>query len=224
MKKIIRLKDVSKYFITKNIKTTAVNKASIEIKQGDFIVVEGVSGSGKSSLLNILGLLTKPSTGVVEFNGRNVDSLSINDLTKIRNQHIGFIFQNFNLIGDLSVLDNVALPLKYGGVNKNERNERALDWLTKLGIESRKNHYPALLSGGQQQRVAIARAMVNNPDIILADEPTGNLDEENAKEIINIFKELNSAGTTFCIVTHSKEVAEQASRRVNVRNGELHEK
>lgn len=221
MKKIIELKNISKEYVTGNIRTYAVKDINLTINSGDYISIEGASGSGKSTLLNILGLFSKPSTGNVIAFGNEISSLSLRKLAFIRNKYLGFVFQNFNLIGDLTISDNISLPLRYAGIKKEERSEISNLWMKKLGIDSRANHLPSQLSGGQQQRVAIARAMVNNPEIIFADEPTGNLDKENTKIIINLFNEINENGKTLCIVTHSSEVSQYASKKLIIENGLL---
>lgn len=221
MKKIIKLKDVSKQYVTGNIRTYAVKDINLSISSGEYISIEGLSGSGKSTLLNIIGLFSKPSTGSVIAFDNNVNELSLKKLAFIRNKYLGFVFQNFNLIGDLTISDNVSLPLKYAGKSKEERKEISNYWMQKLGIEKRANHFPSQLSGGQQQRVAIARAMVNDPEIIFADEPTGNLDKENTHVIIDLFNEINDDGKTLCVVTHSSEVSKQASKKLIIENGFL---
>lgn len=218
---MIQIENVSKVFRTSEVETTALNDVNLEIKRGDFIAIMGPSGCGKSTLLNILGLLDNPTSGKIYFEGQDITGLNEKSRTKIRKGKIGFVFQSFNLIDDLTVYKNVELPLVYMGVGSRERAQKVTQALERMGILHRKNHYPQQLSGGQQQRVAIARAVVCCPKMILADEPTGNLDSENGNEVINLLSELNSEGSTIVMVTHSADDAEKANRIVNLFDGQL---
>ena len=191
----------------------------MDIKEGEFAALMGPSGSGKSTLMNILGCLDRPSMGSYKLDGQEVAHLSDNSLAKTRNQKIGFVFQNFNLLSRISALDNVALPLVYAGVDSDEREERAMYFLEQVGLADRADHQPNELSGGQRQRVAIARALVNDPQIIMADEPTGNLDTKSTKEIMDIFEKMHGMGRTIILVTHEPDIAVCASRQLLVRDG-----
>lgn len=201
--------------------TTALADVSLEIKKGEFVAIIGVSGSGKSTLMNILGCLDKPTHGKYFLEGKLVSNLSQNVLAEIRNKKIGFIFQSFNLLPRTSAIKNVELPLIYSGVKKAERDRRALAMLKKVGLEARAGSTPAKLSGGEQQRVAIARALVNEPSLIFADEPTGNLDSKSSFEIIEIFRKLNSEGKTVVMITHETDIAGQARRIITIRDGKI---
>ncbi len=218
---LLKLVDVSKTYLPDSHPVEALKKTNLDIKKGDYIAIMGPSGSGKSTLMHLIGLLDVPTTGKVIFEGKNVSGLSETDLAKIRNQKIGFVFQTFNLIPRVSVLNNVELPLFYSGVAKIERKKRANEVLTKVGLSERLSHYPNQLSGGEQQRVAIARALVNNPTIILADEPTGNLDSKTGSEIVKLFRQLNKEGNTFVMVTHDQEIARNCRRIVKIKDGEI---
>ena len=216
---MIKTIGLSKIFRTENVQTTALNEVNIEINRGEFVAIMGPSGCGKSTLLNILGLLDNPTSGELWFLGQEVSRFSENSRTDLRNGNIGFVFQSFNLIDELTVFENVELPLLYAGVPVRERVERGKCALERLQIAHRTEHYPQQLSGGQQQRVAIARAIVTNPHLILADEPTGNLDSINGNEVMALLKELNSEGATVVMVTHSEENAREAGRIVRMMDG-----
>ncbi|MCI7078270.1 MAG: ABC transporter ATP-binding protein [Veillonellaceae bacterium] len=197
----------------------ALNGINLDIKRGEFAALMGPSGSGKSTLMNILGCLDRPTVGSYELEGKEVAHLSDDELAVMRNKHIGFVFQNFNLLSRISSLENVALPLVYAGVGASERRKRAQEVLEAVGLGDRAGHLPNELSGGQRQRVAIARALVNNPEIIMADEPTGNLDTKSTKEIMEIFQEMHGRGKTIILVTHEPEIAVCANRQLLVRDG-----
>lgn len=216
---MIKTIGLSKIFRTENVQTTALNEVNIEINRGEFVAIMGPSGCGKSTLLNILGLLDNPTSGELWFLGQEVSRFSENNRTDLRNGNIGFVFQSFNLIDELTVFENVELPLLYAGVPVRERVERVNCALERMQIAHRTEHYPQQLSGGQQQRVAIARAIVTNPHLILADEPTGNLDSINGNEVMALLKELNSEGATVVMVTHSEENAREAGRIVRMMDG-----
>ena len=216
---MIKTIGLSKIFRTENVQTTALNEVNIEINRGEFVAIMGPSGCGKSTLLNILGLLDNPTSGELWFLGQEVSRFSENSRTDLRNGNIGFVFQSFNLIDELTVFENVELPLLYAGVPVRERVERVNCALERMQIAHRTEHYPQQLSGGQQQRVAIARAIVTNPHLILADEPTGNLDSINGNEVMALLKELNSEGATVVTVTHSEENAREAGRIVRMMDG-----
>ena len=208
---MITVKDLSKVFRTEEIETTALNKVSFNINDGEFVAVMGPSGCGKSTLLNILGLLDNPTEGSYIFAGQEVAKLKEKDRTKFRKGNIGFVFQSFNLIDELDVYENVELPLKYMNISASERKKRVTEILKRMNISHRAKHFPQQLSGGQQQRVAIARAVVANPKLILADEPTGNLDSKNGKEVMDLLSELHSEGTTVVMVTHSQKTRQWLS-------------
>jgi putative ABC transport system ATP-binding protein len=201
----------------------ALNDVSLEITKGEFLAIIGPSGSGKSTLMNMIGCLDRPDSGRYLLDGKDIAKMNDNQLAAIRNQKIGFIFQNFNLLTKLSALENVELPLLYGGVSGKERQEKALEALEKVGLANRAGHLPTQLSGGQQQRVAIARALAGNPAILLADEPTGALDTKTSKEIIDVMKQLNELGHTIILITHDLNVAQQAKRMVSIQDGQLQE-
>jgi len=216
---MIQIQDITKKYRTTDVETTALNNLSLSVSEGEFVSIMGSSGCGKSTLLNIIGMLDKPNSGDYVFNGTNVTKLSEADRTNLRKQNIGFIFQNFNLIDELSVFDNVALPLQYLNIPKSERKEKVEEVLEKIGIGHRANHFPSQLSGGQQQRVAVSRAVVTRPKLILADEPTGNLDSHFGKEVLNILCDLNEAGTTIIMVTHSITDAKYSKRIIELHDG-----
>ena len=218
---MIRTENLTRIFRTEEVETIALNGVNIEVEDGEFIAIMGPSGCGKSTLLNILGLLDSPTEGKYWLNNEEVGHLKERDRTAYRKGRIGFVFQNFNLIDELTVEENVDLQLKYLGVGKAERKERVLDILRKVKLSHRAKHYPHQLSGGQQQRVAIARAVVGKPSIILADEPTGNLDSKNGMEVMQLLSELNEEGTTIVMVTHSKHDATYASRIINLFDGQV---
>jgi len=218
---IIQTKNLNKIFSTDEIKTTAINDLSIDIKEGEFVSIMGPSGCGKSTLMNILGMIDSPSSGEFLFNGKEVGSLSESKRADIRKNNLGFVFQSFNLIDELSVFENVELPLMYINVPKKERKERTENILEGMNMMHRRNHYPQQLSGGQQQRVAVARAVVNNPKLILADEPTGNLDSANGNDVMKILSDLNANGTTILMVTHSQSCAEFGNRIIRLLDGKF---
>ena len=215
----IRLRDIKKIYKMGGQELAALNGINLDIKRGEFAALMGPSGSGKSTLMNILGCLDRPTVGSYELEGKEVAHLSDDELAVMRNKHIGFVFQNFNLLSRISSLENVALPLVYAGVGASERRKRALHVLEAVGLGDRAGHLPNELSGGQRQRVAIARALVNNPEIIMADEPTGNLDTKSTKEIMEIFQEMHGRGKTIILVTHEPEIAVCANRQLLVRDG-----
>lgn len=215
----IRLRDIKKIYKMGGQELAALNGINLDIKRGEFAALMGPSGSGKSTLMNILGCLDRPTVGSYELEGKEVVHLSDDELAVMRNKHIGFVFQNFNLLSRISSLENVALPLVYAGVGASERRKRALQVLEAVGLGDRAGHLPNELSGGQRQRVAIARALVNNPEIIMADEPTGNLDTKSTKEIMEIFQEMHGRGKTIILVTHEPEIAVCANRQLLVRDG-----
>ena len=218
---MIRTENLTRIFRTEEVETIALNGVNIEVEDGEFIAIMGPSGCGKSTLLNILGLLDSPTEGKYWLNNEEVGHLKERERTAYRKGRIGFVFQNFNLIDELTVEENVDLQLKYLGVGKAERKERVLEILRKVKLSHRAKHYPHQLSGGQQQRVAIARAVVGKPSIILADEPTGNLDSKNGMEVMQLLSELNEEGTTIVMVTHSKHDATSASRIINLFDGQV---
>ena len=218
---MIRTENLTRIFRTEEIETIALNGVNINVKDGEFIAIMGPSGCGKSTLLNILGLLDTPTEGKYWLGDEEVGHLKERERTAYRKGRIGFVFQNFNLIDELTVEENVDLQLKYLGVGKAERKERVLEILRKVKLSHRAKHYPHQLSGGQQQRVAIARAVVGKPSIILADEPTGNLDSKNGMEVMQLLSELNEEGTTIVMVTHSKHDATYASRIINLFDGQV---
>ena len=218
---MIRTENLTRIFRTEEIETIALNGVNIDVKDGEFVAIMGPSGCGKSTLLNILGLLDTPTEGKYWLGDEEVGHLKERERTAYRKGRIGFVFQNFNLIDELTVEENVDLQLKYLGVGKAERKERVLDILRKVKLSHRAKHYPHQLSGGQQQRVAIARAVVGKPSIILADEPTGNLDSKNGMEVMQLLSELNEEGTTIVMVTHSKHDATYASRIINLFDGQV---
>ena len=215
----IRLRDIKKIYKMGGQELAALNGINLDIKRGEFAALMGPSGSGKSTLMNILGCLDRPTVGSYELEGKEVAHLSDDELAMMRNKHIGFVFQNFNLLSRISSLENVALPLVYAGVGVSERRKRAKQVLEAVGLGDRAEHMPNELSGGQRQRVAIARALVNNPEIIMADEPTGNLDTKSTKEIMEIFQEMHGRGKTIILVTHEPEIAVCANRQLLVRDG-----
>jgi putative ABC transport system ATP-binding protein len=218
---MIKTNELTKIFRTEEVETTALNKINLDVKEGEYVAVMGPSGCGKSTLLNILGLLDNPSSGSYLFNGTEVANLKERDRTVFRKGNIGFVFQSFNLIDELNVFENVELPLIYLKMKTSERKKKVEDALDRMKITHRAKHFPQQLSGGQQQRVAIARAVVANPRLILADEPTGNLDSKNGIEVINLLSELNKEGTTIIMVTHSERDAGYAHRIVNLFDGQI---
>ena len=218
---MIKLENIKKVFRTEEIETWALRDVNLEVKEGEFVAIMGPSGCGKSTLLNILGLLDNPTEGTYMLNGKDVSKLKENDRTDLRKGVLGFVFQSFNLIDELDVTENVELPLLYMGIPAKERNRRVTDVINSVAMGHRAKHFPSQLSGGQQQRVAIARAIIANPKIILADEPTGNLDSKNGKEVMDLLKELHKNGTTIIMVTHSRHDASYADRIVNLFDGQI---
>lgn len=216
---LIELRGIKKSYLLPRITIDVLKGIDLAVKKGEFVTIMGPSGSGKSTLLNIMGCLDRPSSGIYLLEGVDVSKKSDNELAEIRNRKIGFVFQNFNLLPRFSAWKNVELPLLYSGLPAKERRERAIEFLEKVGLQERAEHNPNELSGGEQQRLAIARSLVNNPIIILADEPTGNLDSRSGAEIVEIFKSLNKEGTTILLVTHEKEIADQAGRVITIRDG-----
>ncbi|MEW6989119.1 ABC transporter ATP-binding protein [Colwelliaceae bacterium 6441] len=222
MTALLTLKSISKTFLTEEIETRALNDINLVINKGEYISLSGQSGCGKSTLLSLLGLLDAPTSGHYHLAGNDVSALSRDQRAKIRSEQIGFVFQSFNLISDLTVFENVMLPLTYqSGKSKKEIAEKVNEVLAKVEMSHRKNHYPSQLSGGQQQRVAVARALVNDPAIILADEPTGNLDSKNAAAVLQLFEQLHQDGATICMVTHDPASAKRASRCLEMFDGQL---
>jgi putative ABC transport system ATP-binding protein len=218
---MLRMQNLSKVYRTHMIETHALRGFEIEVKQGEFVTVTGPSGSGKTSFLNIAGLLEDFTSGEYILDGINVKGMDDNARSRLRNEKLGFIFQGFNLIPDLSLYDNVDVPLRYRGFNAAERKERITDALTKVGLASRMKHFPAELSGGQQQRVAIARALAGSPKLLLADEPTGNLDTQMARGVMELLEEINAEGTTILMVTHDPELAQRSQRNVHIIDGQV---
>ena len=218
---VVELEDVSKVFRAGALETLALAGIQLSIAPGEYVCVQGPSGCGKSTLLAIVGLLEEPSAGTCRLGGHPVDGLSARQLARLRNQHIGFIFQSFNLIGDMSIEDNVALPLALQGVGAAERRRRARAVLARVGLEPRRGHRPPELSGGQQQRAAVARALVTEPPLLLADEPTGNLDSHNGEQIMALFRELHQQGSTICMVTHDSRFAREADRTIHLFDGRI---
>jgi putative ABC transport system ATP-binding protein len=218
---LVSLDNVGKSYLTEDVETRALRGISFEIERGEYVAIEGPSGCGKSTLLSILGLLDTPTSGLYKLNGRAVEHLNANERATIRNREIGFIFQNFNLIGDLSVAENVELPLVYRGMTRGERRLRVAEVLERVRIPHRGKHYPMQLSGGEQQRVAVARALAGDPSILLADEPTGNLDTRNGEAVMELLNELHDAGSTIIMVTHDFRFAKQAKRSIGLLDGQL---
>ena len=218
---MIKVTNLSKVFRTEEIETVALNGVSFEIKECEFVAIMGPSGCGKSTLMNVLGLLDSPTGGSYELLGSEVSGLKEKERTNFRKGNIGFVFQSFNLIDELNVFDNIELPLRYLNISANERRQRVTEIMKRMGISHRAKHYPQQLSGGQQQRVAIARAVVANPKLILADEPTGNLDSKNGREVMTLLTELNAEGTTIIMVTHSPKDAAVAQRTINLFDGQI---
>ena len=218
---MIKTEKLQKIFKTEEVETWALNDVTLEIKEGEFVAIMGPSGCGKSTLLNILGLLDNPTNGVYTLNGEDVSKYTEAQRTNLRKGVIGFVFQSFNLIDELNVYENIELPLLYMGVPKEERKQRVEEAMKRMDISHRVKHFPQQLSGGQQQRVAIARAVVANPKIILADEPTGNLDSKNGKEVMDLLTQLNREGTTVVMVTHSQHDAGYATRTINLFDGQV---
>lgn len=220
---MISLKKINKYYITGDEKLHALKDVDLEVKKGEFLAIMGPSGSGKSTMIKILGLLDNSFQGEYLLEGKNIKKMTDDQLSDIRNKKIGFVFQNFNLIKNLSVKENIVLPMQYQRISKKKSEEKVLELLKRVDLVSKINKYPSELSGGQQQRVSLIRALVNNPDIIIADEPTGALDSHTSKEIMNIFKQLNKEGITVILITHDINVAKEAERIVRIFDGELKE-
>lgn len=220
-KTIIQIEDLYKIYRMGNQEVQALRGVDLSIKENEYVAVMGPSGSGKSTLMNIIGCLDSPTKGKYVLNGRKVSELTDDELAEVRNEEIGFVFQTFNLLPRADILANVELPLIYGGIHSAERKDRARGALERVGLGDRMNHKPNELSGGQRQRVAVARALVNNPSILLADEPTGNLDSKTGEEIMHLFEELYDAGNTIILVTHEEEIADHARRIIRLRDGKL---
>lgn len=218
---LIEVKNLSKHYKTGDTTTVALDDVSLEIQQGEFVSIIGPSGSGKSTLMHILGLLDTPTNGYYFLNGKEINNLKDRELAKLRRTEIGFVFQSFNLLPRLNVLQNVMLPMAYAGIKPRRRKSKAVEILTRVGLKDRVNHKLNQISGGQTQRVAVARALTNDPKLILADEPTGNLDTKSSQQIINLLKELNRDGNTIMIVTHNPEIAEQTDRIIEIRDGRI---
>lgn len=218
---LIQMTGIRKVFVTEEVETHALTSIHLTLNQGDYVAIAGPSGCGKSTLLSIMGLLDTASEGTYILNGTNVSELSHGQRARIRNREIGFIFQSFNLIGDLTVYENVELPLTYRGLTTQERKKRSMEALEKVGMSHRMKHYPAQLSGGQQQRVAVARAVAGNPSILLADEPTGNLDSHNGEAVMELLRDLHREGATICMVTHDPRYALHADRNVHLFDGQI---
>jgi putative ABC transport system ATP-binding protein len=218
---MIRMENITKVFYTDEIETHALSGIHMEIRKGEYVSIAGPSGSGKSTLLAIIGLLDSPTDGSYVLNGNSVANLNISERSRIRNREIGFIFQSFNLIGDLNVYENVELPLTYRGMAANERKQRVQTALERVGMSHRTKHYPSQLSGGQQQRVAVARALAGTPSILLADEPTGNLDSRNAEAVMDLLRDLHREGATICMVTHDPRFARHADRQIHLFDGRV---
>ena len=218
---LIRLEGLTKVFYTEDVETHALAGIHLEIQRGEYVAISGPSGCGKSTLLSILGLLDSPTEGTYVLNEKSVQGLNLSERARIRNREIGFIFQSFNLIGDLTVFENVELPLTYRGMKATERKERVHQALERVGMAHRAKHLPSQLSGGQQQRVAVARALVGHPSILLADEPTGNLDSKNGDAVMELLRDLHRAGSTICMVTHDPRFARHADRTIHLFDGRV---
>jgi putative ABC transport system ATP-binding protein len=218
---MIKLEGLKKVFFTDEVETHALEDVHLDIKEGEYLAVAGPSGCGKTTLLSILGLLDSPTEGTYVLGGEHVANLTASQRARIRNRQIGFIFQAFNLIGDLTVAENVELPLTYRGMPSSERGKRVQEALEKVGMSHRMKHYPSQLSGGQQQRVAVARAVVGDPLILLADEPTGNLDSKNGEQVMELLRDLHRAGATICMVTHDPRYARHADRSIHLFDGRI---
>ena len=218
---LISMENITKVFYTDEVETHALSGVHMQIRKGEYVSIAGPSGSGKSTLLALIGLLDSPSDGTYILNGNAVANLNISERSRIRNREIGFIFQSFNLIGDLNVYENVELPLTYRGMSSGERKTRVLQALERVGMSHRTKHYPSQLSGGQQQRVAVARALAGSPSILLADEPTGNLDSRNAEAVMDLLRDLHREGATICMVTHDPRFARHADRTIHLFDGRV---
>ncbi len=220
-KKVASLKNISKTYGKEDLTVKALDSINLEIYKGDYLAVMGASGSGKSTAMNIIGCLDRPSEGIYKLNGIPVENLSDDELAEIRNQKLGFVFQQFHLLSDATALENVTLPMIYAGIDPEERLERGKNALTKVGLSERMNNRPNQLSGGQQQRVAIARAIINNPSILLADEPTGALDSKTTEDVLDLFDKLHESGITIVLVTHEDEVANRAKKIAKFKDGRI---
>lgn len=218
---LVKLSKINKVYTSGEVSFKALSHINLEVKKGEFIAIIGASGSGKSTLMNIIGLLDRPTSGSYDLDGQDTSHLKEDTLAKIRNTKLGFVFQSFNLLPRTTALDNVAMPLVYAGESKSEREQKAKTALAQVGLTDKLNSRPNQLSGGQQQRVAIARALVNNPEIILADEPTGNLDSKSGGEIMRIFQQLHKEGKTIVMITHEVEIAKHAKRIIRLKDGEI---
>jgi putative ABC transport system ATP-binding protein len=218
---LIRMESITKVFYTDEVETHALSGVHMEIRKGEYVSIAGPSGSGKSTLLALIGLLDSPTEGTYILNGQPVANLNISERSRIRNREIGFIFQSFNLIGDLNVYENVELPLTYRNMAASERKQRVQTALERVGMSHRTKHYPSQLSGGQQQRVAVARALAGSPSILLADEPTGNLDSRNAEAVMDLLRDLHREGATICMVTHDPRFAKHADRQIHLFDGRV---
>ena len=222
-KTVVELIDICKTYDTGAAAFEALHKINLVIEEGEFLAIIGPSGSGKSTLMHILGCLDTPTSGRMLLEGKDISRMSANELSTVRNKRIGFVFQTFNLLPRFNILQNVELPMVYGGVSPFERKRRAMDILKMVGLDDRWNHLPQELSGGQRQRAAIARALIMNPAMVFADEPTGNLDTKTGAQIMELFKELNNAGHTIILVTHDKDIAAQTKRQIEIRDGRIKE-
>jgi len=221
---LIEIENLCKSYLSEEMETRALRSVSLQIERGDYVAIEGPSGCGKSTLLSIVGLLESPTSGSYRLKGRDVSEATANERSRIRNREIGFIFQNFNLLGDLSIAENVEIPLVYAGVSRGERKLRIAEVLERVNMSHRARHYPGQLSGGEQQRVAVARALAGDPAILLADEPTGNLDSLNGQAVMDLLAEIHEAGATIIMVTHDQRFAKQAERTIGLLDGQLVDK
>lgn len=218
---VIRLQNIKRYYMVGEFIVKALDGVSVDIRKGEFTSIMGPSGSGKSTMMNLIGCLDTPTSGLIDIDGENTAGLNETELAYIRNRKVGFVFQQFNLLGKMTALENVITPLLYAGVSVRERKSRAIEALERVGLSDRMSHRPNELSGGQKQRVAIARALVNNPAILLADEPTGALDSKTGNQIMELFEELNSEGRTVILVTHDRELGMRSLRQIRLRDGKL---